>query len=52
MTQLLLKRMDTTQLQAEIERRNAEQLGMMQAGDYQIEEGSSPFLTQPQGGLY
>ena len=52
MTQLLLKRMDTRQLQSEIERRNAEQLGMMQAGDYQIEEGSSPFLTQPQGGLY
>jgi hypothetical protein len=52
MTQLLLKRMDTRQLQSEIERRNAEQLGMMQAGDYQIEEGSSPFLTQPQPGLY
>jgi hypothetical protein len=46
MAQLLVKRMDTDQLQAEIARRNNEQLQMMQVGDYQIEEGANPFLTR------
>jgi hypothetical protein len=47
--QLLLHHMDTARLNAEIERRNAEQAGYAQFAAQDIEQGASPFtggLTQ------